>query len=192
LRAELAVSAVKLSNCHVAGAAVRARASGELQLVSSSGTLAHRLQNLCAARTPQRVFVRPLSFSLPSVRWPRITRTPSLEKLGFIAGLESIANANPSDVNHHLALYRSLIQSDHKPSYEQLIGRWERLCRFVAISLPAGSALAHCIILGTQLTPRSLRRTLPALSSRSRQVGKRKVHCTCSTNPRCHPLVPRR
>ena len=57
--------------------------------------------------------------------------SPSPLIVAHITRLEAEANVQPQDVEKHLALFRALMETKLKTSYELVINRWEQMCEFV-------------------------------------------------------------
>jgi len=72
---------------------------------------------------------RNLNLGLIFSRNPAPSPSPLI--VAHITRLEAEANVQPQDVEKQLALFRALMETKLKTSYELVINRWEQMCEFV-------------------------------------------------------------
>jgi len=59
------------------------------------------------------------------------TPSPTPLVVAHISRLEAEANVQPHDAEKQLALFRALMETKLKTSYELVVSRWEQMCEFV-------------------------------------------------------------
>lgn len=95
------------------------------------------------------------ALSLASI-FSRSKPTPSPTPLvvAHITRLEAEANVHPHDVEKQLALFRALLDTKLKTSYDLIVNRWERMCEFVR---ERDFVCHHCLRPLTRFGLRTLR-----------------------------------
>lgn len=91
----------------------------------------------CYSRHLQTLSQPPRTLLLLRERQSRIASTsssvPSLWTIQQINKAEAEADADPSNVDAQVNLFKLLIQSERPAGWKVIMSRWERMCEFVSI-----------------------------------------------------------
>ncbi|KXN89262.1 ATP-dependent zinc metalloprotease FTSH 5, mitochondrial [Leucoagaricus sp. SymC.cos] len=70
------------------------------------------------------------NLSLGSIFSRKLAPSPTPLVVAHVTRLEAEANVHPHDTEKQLALFRALLETNLKTSYDLIISRWERMCEF--------------------------------------------------------------